>query len=255
MTIAIIGGSGLNQFSEIDAESIQMDTPFGRHSSGVKRVTLADKLIIFLPRHGAEHEDPPHKVNYRANIWLLKYLGVDRIVAFNVVGGIHPQMTPGSWVVPDQIVDYSWGREHTFFDGLHQATQFIDKHVDHIDFTYPYSVSLRQQLLDFLESADVPHVNFGCYACTQGPRLETASEIIRLKHDGCDVVGMTAMPEAALARELTIKYSSLCLVANWGAGLTKEELSIAEIMCVVDEQMSIAVKFLPQLIHFLDEDH
>ncbi len=253
MSIAVIGGSGLNQFDHADCESIEVETPFGKHASGVKKIILAEKTFIFLPRHGVEHECPPHKVNYRANIWLLKFLKVERIVAVNVVGGIHPKMPPGAWVIPDQLIDYSWGREHTYFEGEHEAV--VGKKVDHIDFTHPYSPVLREKLIAFFNVEAIHFVDFGCYACTQGPRLETAAEILRLKQASCDIVGMTAMPEAALARELSIEYASLCLVANWGAGLESEELSIEEIMMTVAEKMALAVKFLPKLIHFLDVRH
>lgn len=218
--LAIIGGSGLNELQGL--EDVQRKTVETRY--GIAEVTqglLKGKPVTFLARHGDGHVLPPHGINYRANIAALRDLGVKRVVACNAVGGIHQDMGPGKIVVPDQIVDYSYGREHTFSE---------KGDVIHIDFTYPYDETLRSSLLDSLVRLEIPHVNFGVYACTQGPRLETSAEIKRLKRDGCDLVGMTAMPEAALAREAGLAYASLCLVANWGAGLTDNLITMEEIL-------------------------
>lgn len=252
MSIAIIGGSGLTQLTTLgDARSITQSTPFGAHSQGVCSFTLNGREVVFLPRHGDQHQYPPHKVNYRANLWLLKSLGITKVIACNVVGGINDDMPPRTLLVPHQIVDYTYGREHTFYDGSND----VMPGVEHIDFTEPYSEALRQRVLSFFEQAGIHHINYGTYGCTQGPRLETAAEVQRLERDGCDIVGMTAMPEAALARELQIDYAALNLVVNWAPGLAEEELSMSAIMDVVKEEMEKICEFFPNLIKFLDLDH
>ncbi|MFT7389620.1 MAG: 5'-methylthioinosine phosphorylase [Candidatus Endobugula sp.] len=252
MAIAIIGGSGLTQLTTLgESKPITQATPFGHHSQGVCRLTNNQREIIFLPRHGDQHQYPPHKVNYRANLWLLKSLGITKIIACNVVGGISENMPPRTLVVPHQIIDYTWGREHTFYDGENNAIEGVE----HIDFTHPYSEALRQRMLAFFEQTGIDHINHGVYACTQGPRLETAAEIQRFKNDGCDVVGMTAMPEAALSRELAIDYTALNLVVNWAPGLAADELSMTIIMALVKTEMEKICQFLPNLIKFLEMDH
>lgn len=222
--LAIIGGSGLNQFPELEIiGEQQISTPFGDCSAPLIIARLQNRQLMFLPRHGQGHRLPPHQINYRANLWALKEVGVTRVLAINAVGGIHSSMDPGAFVVPHQIIDYTYGRE--------QSYNFLtDGYINHIDFTQPYSEAMRQQLIASLLTMNLPFQDFGVYACTQGPRLETAAEIVRLQRDGCDLVGMTAMPEAALARELGLEYAALCLVVNWAAGLTGEELSMDEIM-------------------------
>ncbi|MFT6103007.1 MAG: 5'-deoxy-5'-methylthioadenosine phosphorylase [Granulosicoccus sp.] len=252
MPIAIIGGSGLTQLTTLgEARAISQSTPFGPHSEGVCGFTVNQREIIFLPRHGDQHQYPPHKVNYRANLWLLKSLGITKIIACNVVGGINDNMPPRTLVVPHQIIDYTWGREHTFYDGENDAMVGVE----HIDFTRPYSEALRQRMLSFFNQAEIAHINHGVYACTQGPRLESAAEVQRLENDGCDIVGMTAMPEAALARELAIDYAALNLVVNWAPGLSEEELSMDVIMVLVKTEMEKICQFFPDLIKFLELDH
>ena len=222
--LAIIGGSGLNQFPELEIISEQqIHTPFGDCSAPLIIAKVQNRQLVFLARHGQGHRLPPHQINYRANLWALKEVGVTRVLAVNAVGGIHSKMGPGTFVVPHQIIDYTYGRE--------QSYNFLtDGYINHIDFTHPYSQAMRQQLIASLSAMNLPFQDFGVYACTQGPRLETAAEILRLQRDGCDLVGMTAMPEAALARELGLEYAALCLVVNWAAGLAGEELSLEEIM-------------------------
>jgi 5'-methylthioinosine phosphorylase len=222
--LAIIGGSGLNQFSELEiVDEQQINTPYGDCSAPLVIARLQNRQLVFLPRHGKGHRLPPHKINYRANLWALKEIGVTRVIAVNAVGGIDSGMGPGMFVVPHQIIDYTYGRE--------QSYNFLtDGYINHIDFTHPYSESMRQQLVASLLAANLPFQRRGVYACTQGPRLETAAEVLRLQRDGCDLVGMTAMPEAALARELGLEYAALCLVVNWAAGSAGEELSMEEIM-------------------------
>lgn len=247
--IAIIGGSGLDSFSGFENSTpVKISTPYGDHASGVKQGSLHRIDCVFMPRHGKEHELPPHKVNYRANIHALKQLGVESIIAINVVGGISHGMAPKTWVVPDQIIDYTYSREQTYFDGRAYDDIFTeDKIVDHIDFSYPYSILLRKNLISILRKQKDNIIEYGVYGCTQGPRLETAAEITRLKKDGCDIVGMTAMPEAALARELAMDYVSICLVVNWAAGISNDILELDAIMQICHQEMEKLQKLLPDL--------
>jgi 5'-methylthioinosine phosphorylase len=224
MTIyAIIGGTGLTQLEGLDIQrSVEMDTPYGAPSAPVLVGQYAGREVLFLARHGHPHRYPPHKVNYRANLWALKQAGAEAVLAVNAVGGIHPTMGTGHLCVPHQVVDYTSGREHTFFaDDLEQVT--------HIDFSYPYSEPLRQQLIKALAAEGYAYSDFGVHACTQGPRLETVAEIARLERDGCDIVGMTTMPEAALAREIDLAYACLALVVNPAAGKSSNVITMAEI--------------------------
>ena len=242
MTLAIIGGSGLYQLAELEnSEEKQLETPYGTPSAAFICGQLHGKNLVFLPRHGAQHSIPPHQINYRANIWGLKQLGVSQIIAVAAVGGITSSMQPAALCVPDQLIDYSYGREHTFFaDNPEQVT--------HIDFTWPYTESLRQQLLTVAEQLELQIEPQGTYGCTQGPRLETAAEIKRMENDGCDLVGMTGMPEAALAREMEMEYAALAVVANWAAGKTDEEISMDEIVANLDAGMEKAVRLLQAVI-------
>jgi len=226
MTTAIIGGTGLSQINGLQVlEKRQLSTPFGSPSADYLLGQLNGKDIIFLTRHGNPHIIPPHKINYCANIWGLKELGVKQIVAVAAVGGITTAMHPGRIIIPEQIIDYSYGRQHSFFeDNLGQLDQVV-----HIDFTQPYSEEIRKQLNNAAHLADLDVHSGGVYGCTQGPRLETAAEISRMERDGCDLVGMTGMPEAALARELKLEYATCAIVANWAAGKTKGEITMSEI--------------------------
>ncbi len=209
---AIIGGSGFKQLAGFKVERCEtVKTPFGAPSAALVFCSLAARQLVFLPRHGLEHTIAPHRINYRANIHALKASGVKRIVALAAVGGISADISPGSIVLPDQIIDYTWGRAHTFFDER-------DKGVKHIEFSHPYSENVRAEIIAAAKNAGVQVVNGAVYAVTQGPRFETAAEINRLKRDGADIVGMTAMPEAALARELGIQYAAIAMVVNPAAG-------------------------------------
>lgn len=230
--IGVIGGSGLYHLNP-DANkelssSYDIATPFAEEPISLFEEKLNECNVYFLPRHGAQHKVPPHKINYRANLWALKKAGVKKIVAVNAVGGVNEDFKPGALVIPDQLIDYTWGRDHSFFDGLNSLH-------DHIDFTYPYDAELRDVLRKEAAKLNLSIDGQVCFACTQGPRLETAAEVRKLKTDGCDIVGMTGMPEAALARELGIAYACIALVVNPAAGLSDELITIDKIKAVLDE--------------------
>jgi 5'-methylthioinosine phosphorylase len=218
--LAIIGGSGLTQLDGLEIiDKISPQTAYGKPSAAITVGKFNKIEILFLPRHGNPHTIPPHKINYRANIQVLKNAGVNEIIAINAVGGITEEMTPCRIVIPDQLIDYTHGRIDTFFeDGLEEVT--------HIDFTFPYSQSLRQQLIRSAKQTNIDVYPKGTYAVTQGPRLETAAEITKYERDGCDIVGMTSMPEASLARELDMDYACCSLVVNWAAGKTNEIITM-----------------------------
>jgi len=212
LDLAIIGGTGLYKFSGLEnVERRTLATPFGAPSDDIVLGTLAGKRVAFLARHGENHTLAPHRVNYRANVWALQHLGARRVIGVNAVGGIRDDMGPRVIAIPDQIIDYTHGRYDSFCD-------VEGAKVEHVDFTEPYSVALRGKLLAAARGAGIAIIDGGCYGATQGPRLETRAEITRMRRDGCDLVGMTGMPEAALARELNLDYACLALVANWAAG-------------------------------------
>lgn len=228
--LALIGGTGLYQFPGLEniAEHV-VETPWGNPSDVIVSGQLGPKRVAFLARHGRKHDILPHKVNYRANLHALKQLGASRVIGVNAVGGIREDMGPRMLAVPDQIIDYTYGRVSSFCDAE-------GAEVRHIDFSEPYTQTLRQRVIDAASSAGITVVNGGCYGATQGPRLETRAEISRMRRDGCDLVGMTGMPEAALARELDIEYACLALVANWAAGCGDEaEISLEEIFANLEQ--------------------
>jgi len=209
---AIIGGSGLAKLSTLARTRRQvMRTPYGEPSGALTFGELAGQEVVFLARHGYGHTIAPHEINYRANIWALKDLKVEAVFAVASVGGIRADLGPGALVVPDQIIDYTHSRKSTFHEGA-------DAPVTHVDFTWPYAQRVRRLLLDAAMRCKEPVVDGGVYACTQGPRLETAAEIERIARDGGDLVGMTGMPEAALAREAGLEYATLGVVVNHAAG-------------------------------------
>ena len=221
--VAIIGGTGLTNLEALEITRREVvNTPYGEPSGPITHGKLCGKNVVFLPRHGSGHTIPPHKINYRANIWALKSVGVERIIAIAAVGAIHEAFVPTSLAIPDQIVDYTWGRKNTFFEeGLEEVV--------HIDFTHPYDEQLRQLLIQACRVAGVEFSDFGTYAAAQGPRLETAAEINRYERDGCTMVGMTGMPEAALARELELAYATCAVSVNWAAGRGEGEITMDEI--------------------------
>lgn len=210
ITFAIIVGSGFDAFAD-GGTSHRLSTRFGDPSAPIRLMNFDARAVYVLPRHGDEHTLPPHLINYRANLQALKELGVEAIIALNTVGAVSDKRDSGQLAVPEQIIDYTWGRAHTIHDAESAG-------VDHIEFTKPFSVTVREALLAAADAAGVDCYDGGVYAATQGPRLETAAEVDRLERDGADFVGMTAMPEATLARELGIDYACLSLIVNRAAG-------------------------------------
>lgn len=246
----IVGGTGLDQLQGLHSEQSHFpDTPFGKPSRPIQEGCWHGYTIYYLHRHGAPLAIPPHKVNYRANMWAMKNLGVTDLVAINAVGGICANATTGTLVIPDQLIDYTWGREHTVDDGSSGALQ-------HIDFTAPYDATLRQALLDVAAALDIPHIARATHAVTQGPRLETAAEIHRLKQDGCDIVGMTGMPEAAIARELGMAYAAICMVVNPAAGIGSEPISLDAMRDTLKQKVQVVARLLDGLTRAtLSPDH
>ena len=241
-SIALIGGTGLNRLEGMEVTGEQdLETPWGACSHPVQTGRFGGAEVCFIARHGVPHRIPPHCINYRANIWALRELGVDRVVAINAVGGIGQTMLPGCIVLPDQLVDYTWGREHTFHDGTRDD-------LAHIEFTHPYDPELRQTLIAAAQALDIDCATTGTYGVTPGPRLEAAGELQRRHRDGCDIVGMTAMPEAALAAELGIRYASVCVVVNMAAGLSDEPITVEAMEDVLEEKMAVLGNFLRQWV-------
>ena len=231
--IAIIGGSGLTQLANLEITRRQIvRTPYGEPSGPLTFGRIGRSEVVFLARHGYGHTLAPHEINYRANLWALHRQEVTRVIAVATVGGISAELAAGTIALPDQIIDYTWGRLQTYFEGAEQP-------VTHIDFTHPYDEDTRQMLLAAAADAGVPLVDGGTYAAVQGPRLETKAEIDRLEGDGATMVGMTGMPEAALARELKLPYAALAVVVNpaAGRGTSATRVSIEDIGRVIEETM------------------
>jgi 5'-methylthioinosine phosphorylase len=247
--LAIIGGTGVYKLATLqDEQAFEGGTIFGEASGPVRIGTLDGHTVAFLARHGEGHSTPPHLVNYRANLQRLKDMGAQRVLAINAVGGITARMAPRVVAVPDQLIDYTWGRVSTICEA--PGTPVL-----HVDFGDPFTQSLRLAVLEAGRRAAVALVDGGCLAVTQGPRLETKAEVLRLRRDGCDLVGMTSMPEAAIARELGLDYAALALVANWAAGCGAEgegvaaEITFDEVLANVEA----ATASLPSLLAALLE--
>ena len=242
--VAVIGGTGMNDWPGLTVQRAQpVGTPYGDPSAPLTYGRIHGVEVIFLARHGEGHKLPPHLINYRANLWALKDAGVRSVIAIAAVGGIARSMRPAAVAVPDDFIDYTWGREHTFFDGVRAPLQ-------HVDFSEPYAPALRRALLAAGKRAGVKLVAGGVMGVTQGPRLESPAEIRRMKRDGCDMVGMTGMPEAALAREAGLDYAALAVSVNWAAGLGSGDIH-GEIERTVAEGMrkvrAVLARALPGL--------
>jgi 5'-methylthioinosine phosphorylase len=246
MRVAVIGGTGMNQWPGLDIrQRHDVDTPYGKPSGALLDGDIHGVRAIFLARHGEGHVLPPHAINYRANIWALKQAGVQSVVAIAAVGGIAHWFAPGQVAVPNDLVDYTYGREHTYSDGSEGST------LTHVEFGEPYSRRVREALVHAAGAADVAVGELGIMGVTQGPRLESPAEIRRLQRDGCDMVGMTGMPEAALAREAGLDYACLAVCVNWAAGVKGIGDIHAEIKQSIESGMTrvraILAQALPEL--------
>ena len=239
-TLALIGGTGLNKLGTL-IDSIDIDTPYGKPSAPLSVLRDDDIRILFLPRHGSPHKIPPHCVNYRANAWALKEAGADHVLAVYAVGGIAQHCHPGSLHALDQVVDYTWGREHTYSDSA-------EVELVHHDFSYPYEGPLRNLLLKSAQTRHIEISDGGCVGVYQGPRLESAAEIKRARKDGCTVAGMTAMPEAALARECGLDYAGIGVVSNWGAGVVGGTISEDDIAETLKDPMERVASLIEGVI-------
>jgi len=247
-SIAIIGGSGLSSLTAMQVyDSEWPGTAYGEPNAPLQHTRLSGEMVIFFARHGEGGAFAPHRVNYRANLTALKQAGIKKVIAVNVVGGITEEMQTGTICIPGQLIDYTFGRADTFFDGSN------NKPVKFIDFAEPFNAGVRLQLLAAAQTLELPVVAGGVYGCTQGPRLETAAEINRMERDGCDIVGMTAMPEAALAMELGLEYASICVVVNRASGRSDKPLSLGEIHLQLGETMPKVEALLKQTVQSLAE--
>ena len=239
--LTLIGGTGIYALAELqDAEAHQPVTKYGPPSGPIRIGTLAGKRVAFLARHGEGHSLPPHRINYRANLAALHALGATRVLALNTVGGITERFGPRVLACPEQLIDYTWGRISTYCE--EEGSDVL-----HVDFGDPYAPMLRRTILAAAKRADVALVDGGCYGATQGPRLESKAEIARLRRDGCDLVGMTGMPEAGLARELGLEYACLAIVANWAAGAGPDPDEVITLQDVLDN-VAAASAGLPALL-------
>lgn len=248
--LGVIGGSGLYNLDSLHLlETIDVNTAYGLPSSPlhIASATKGDgeqneqTRITFISRHGLDHSIPPHKINYRANIQSLVDNGVTQIISINAVGACNTDLAVGQIIMPVQLIDYTYGREHSFFDSLESFD-------NHIDFTLPFSGELQQHIKAAAAGLAIDVSIGGTYACMQGPRLETAAEVRRIINDGCDVIGMTAMPEAALARERGIDYISLCIVVNPAAGLEGDSINTEEIPQILAAAMQSVERIITGLI-------
>ncbi len=228
--LAVIGGTGIYEIVEMgdEVEKKIIKTPYG-DSPEVSVFQLHQKEAVFMPRHSKGHAKPPHIVNYRANIWALKKLGVERIIATNAVGSLFESIKPGDFLIPHDFIDFTRMRKGTFYD---------DKTV-HIDVTEPYCHELRDILIS---SGEV--VGEGVYVCTEGPRFETKAEVEMFQKLGGTVVGMTGLPEAVLARELEMCYASVCTVSNFAASISPNKLTIDEVFEILEEKKEDLIKLI-----------
>lgn len=246
--LAVIGGTGLTRLAGLvieDEQSVQ--TPYGSPSGPLIHGRLEGVPVTFLARHGPDHTIPPHRINYRANIWALREHAGETVLAVAAVGGIAPDPAPGGLCVPDQIIDYTWGRAHTFHDDFSQG-------ITHVDFTRPYCERLRRRILQAAAAEQIAVRPDGTYAAVQGPRLESAAEIDRFERDGCDIIGMTGMPEAGLAREAGLCYAALAVCANPAAGRGPAQITLEEIDATLARGMERVRRVLRRLVAGFLED-
>lgn len=242
-TFVLIGGSGLDKFGLFeDSEQIQVKTPYDGKPVEVTRGTVEGLDVVFLSRHGVRVKRPPHMINFRANVWALSMFEPDSIIALASVGCIDPEHQPGLIAIPDQILDYTSGRETSYNTGLEETINFID-------FTYPFDMDLKEAIVKAADDLDMDFVDGGVYACTQGPRLETAAEIDRFQRDGAHYVGMTLMPEACLAKELNLPYAAICQLVNYAAGRgdSKDKIEIDKTVDILRDTTDRSVKIALQV--------
>ena len=262
--IGIIGGSGLYELEGFEIlQRVRLRTPFGEPSSQVVVAQVEGKKLFFISRHGEGHVYPPHKVPYRANLWAFKELGVKRVLSVSAVGGINRNFKPGDFVVVDDLLDFTKGREDTYYEGKFSlpvsgedpvARLLREGKVVHIDASQVYCPQMRSLLVDALKSLKLPYHASGVYACTEGPRFETPAEIRRIEKAGGDVVGMTGYPEAVLARELTMCYASLCVVTNPAAGIAGYRLTSQEVIDLMKARERDIVSLIIQFVKTLPEE-
>jgi 5'-methylthioadenosine phosphorylase len=244
--IAVIGGTGIYDpklFGEGDKREVE--TPFGRAMdiTVVKLKGWKGREVVFIPRHGAAHGVPPHKINYRKNIYALKLLGVTRVIATNSVGCINPELKPRDIVLPHDFIDFTKGRVGTFYDA--EAV--------HVDMREPYCRELKEVLLRAAKKVKIEVKDGGVYGCTEGPRFETPAEIRMMGQLGCDLVGMTGLPEAVLAKEQEICYASICTVTNYAAGISTDKLTASEVLEIITESQKKLRNFLAAAVLLVPE--
>jgi 5'-methylthioadenosine phosphorylase len=244
-TTGIIAGSGFYEVEGIEVKELRkVTTPYGEPSDLYRRCDVAGKEIVFLSRHGTPHHIPPHMINYRANMWGFRELGVQRVLSVNAVGGINRTLRPGDMVIPDQVIDMTHGRASTFYDG---------DEVIHIDFTNPFCTEVREALMGTGAKLGAPPPGSGTYLCVNGPRLESKAEIQYFAAAGADIVGMTVMPEAALARELEICFAAIAVVTNYAAGISGERLTTTEVVETMKASKERLMSLLTGTINALPE--
>jgi 5'-methylthioinosine phosphorylase len=241
-----LGGTGLTEWGE-PSERLEMHTPYGDPAGAITEFRGGPARLLFLPRHGNPHRFPPHRVPYRANLWALREAGARAVLAVSAVGGLHDPYGPAALAAPDQLIDYSWGREHTYSDSGEVP-------LVHVDFSWPYEGLLRRSMLTAAAASGLDVVDGGCIGVFQGPRLESAAEVEKARRDGCDMVGMTSLPEAGLARELGLDYAGLAVVSNWAAGVSGEPLSEDDIASTLQEPMERVRALLRTLLAKLAEE-
>lgn len=245
--IGIIGGSGVYDITkEVDnVEKKIIMTPYGE-SAEISLFKIGENDVAFMPRHSGDHSSPPHKINYRANIWGLHSLGVKQIIATNAVGSLDEKIHPGSLVIVDDFIDFTFRREKTFYDDA----------VVHIDVTEPYCNRLRSQIIaNKSVVTDGDFVEVGVYVCNEGPRFESPAEVRMLQTLGGDVVGMTGLPEAVLAREKEICYASICLVSNYGASISPNKLTMDEVFEIMEVKGQELINLIYKTVESMDREY
>lgn len=247
VTLAMVGGTGLTEFDQ-DCETLVIDTPYGPPSAPIRVIQTKPVRLLFMPRHGSPHRFPPHRVNYRANMWAFREAGADRVLAVSAVGGTREPYSPGTLALPDQLIDYTSGREHTYSDSENVP-------LVHVDFSWPYEGPLRGALLAAAGDAGVEVVDGGCIGVFQGPRLESAAEVRKARQDGCDMAGMTSLPEAGLARELGLDYAGIAVISNWGAGVAGERICEDNIAETLEEPMVRVRNIVSALVDQIAEEN